>query len=432
MFRTKAEANETLSSHGFIETRDVESGETLLQQNHYKWDKVCPLFMSCVPQDRGQFSETELVRNEKFVMQVGILFMILKNRISQHIFLNTKQDRTFSFGPAVFSHLLGYFDIEGDVLQTQVSSPRSTAYLAALVLHNPRVHEFLAFGAGSRMPEYRAYFASIGCNSVRIYAENFCDFSVDSNLFEKVVGIFVTPPNSYSGVTDPIDLICSRGGDLTMLEVLTESEMSDNSKLRVAQILEQQRESLRLSLARPQVQFVLYETHSVVETENDLMVRRTIDYVNRNAHIRHIKKYKDKRRLEMLAEIEGVSVEQLEKLQGGSVAAKKKLKEWEESARKQVRVESASSSDGSDESENETLETSRSRMSKRSNATSNGEYDHIKVHSQITRIRFQNKQICLHILRFPKRTFLSPSRCQTFVPSRTTALGDAKLDAFWH
>lgn len=290
------------------------------------------------------------------------------------------KDRTFSFGPAVFSRLFSYFDIEGDIVQTQVASPRSTAYLAALVLHNPRVHAFLAFGAGSRLPEYHAYFALIGCKNVRIYSENFCKYSVDSSIFDKVIAIFVTPPSSYSGVTDPIDLICSRGGDLKMLEVLTESEMSDNSKQRVAQILEQQRESLRLSLSRPQVQFVLYETHSVVETENEEMVRRTVEYVNRNAHAKHIKKYKDKRRLEMLAEIEGVSLDQLDKLQGGSIAAKKKLKEWEESTKKHIRIESASSSDGSDESENETLETSRSRMSKRSNNTSLGEYDHIKVY----------------------------------------------------
>lgn len=336
------------------------------------------MFVSCVPEDRGQFSKTSLVRDEQFIMQVYCI-MMFGIRKNLYIYISSYKDRTFSIGPAVFSRLFSYFDIEGDVVQTQVSSPRSTAYLAALVLHNPRVHAFLAFGAGSRLPEYRSYFSLIGCNNVRIFAENFCKYSVDSNIFEKVIGIFVTPPSSYSGVTDPIDLICSRGGDLTMLEVLTESEMSDNSKQRVAQILQHQRESLRLSLSRPQVQFVLYETHSVVETENDEMVRRTIECVNRNAHARHIKKYRDKRRLEMLAEIEGVSVDQLDKLQGGSIAAKKKLKEWEESSRKQVRIESASSSDGSEESENETLETSRSRMSKRSNNTSNGEYDHIKV-----------------------------------------------------
>lgn len=343
-----------------------------------------------MPPDRGHFSQTALVRNEQFIMQ----------------------DRAFTFGPAVFCRLLGYFDIEGDIVQTHVSSPRSTAYLAALVHNNARVHDFLAFGAGARLAEYRAYFAAIGCDgnggagkaAVRIFAENYCDHAAGSKLFDRVVGVFCTPPNSYSGVTDPIDLICSRGGDLTMLEVLTESEMSDASKRRVVQILEQQRETLRLSLARPQVQFCLYETHSVVEAENAAMVRRAVELVNRCAHAQHVKRFKERRRLQMLAEIEGVSVEQLEKMQSvmgstpASVAAKKKLRELEAeeakasaaaagggglSARRIVVCESPGNGspenseheggcvggNNDTDSESETLETSRSRMSKRSTAT---------------------------------------------------------------
>lgn len=43
-----------------------------------------------------------------------------------------------------------FFEIEGDTLQTHVSSPRFTAYLAALFKCNDRINDFLAFGAGSR------------------------------------------------------------------------------------------------------------------------------------------------------------------------------------------------------------------------------------------------------------------------------------------
>ncbi|KAK9717539.1 hypothetical protein QE152_g23688 [Popillia japonica] len=44
---------------------------------------------------------------------------------------------------------------------------------------------------------------------------------------------FATPPNSYTAVTDPIDLVCGRGGDLSMLEILTESEESKETRQRV-------------------------------------------------------------------------------------------------------------------------------------------------------------------------------------------------------
>lgn len=264
------------------------------------------------------------------------------------------QDRAFTLGPAIFSRLLEYFEVEGDIVQTHLSSPRSIAYLAALFQANYRVNDIIIFGAGQRIPEYNAYMSKLGINNIRMRSENFCQVSIQSHILEKVVGIFITPPNSYSAISDPIDLICSRGGDLSMLEVLTESEMSESGKERVAKILEEQRESLRLAMSRPQVQFILYGTHSMVETENADMVQITIDSVNRAAHARHVKIFKEKRRLEALAEQDGLNAEQLERMQG--VPSKKKAKGKEEDHQKPA-PESEPSSDESD-SGSEILDTS--------------------------------------------------------------------------
>lgn len=236
-----------------------------------------------------------------------------------HIF----QDRAFTLGPAIFSRLLEYFEVEGDVIQTHMSSPRSVAYLASLFQSNYRVNEILIFGGGSRLIEYNEYMQNLGINNIRIRSENFSQMSTHSHALEKVVGVFITPPNSYSAISDPIDLICSRGGDLSMLEVLTESEMSEGGKKRVAKILEEQRETLRLAMSRPQVQFILYCTHSMVESENSYMVELAVDSVNRAAFERHLKIYKEKRRLDALAEQDGLNAEQLEKLQGISPGKKK-------------------------------------------------------------------------------------------------------------
>lgn len=40
-----------------------------------------------------------------------------------------------------------------------------------------------------------------------------------ASALDGAVAALATPPNSYSAVTDPIDLVCGRGGDLAMLEV---------------------------------------------------------------------------------------------------------------------------------------------------------------------------------------------------------------------
>lgn len=261
--------------------------------------------------------------------------------------------------------------MEGDVVQTHLSSPRSVAYLAALFQGNYRVNEIIIFGAGQRLDEYNQYMRKLGINNIRMRSEHFGQVSVQSAILEKVVGIFITPPNSYSAISDPIDLICSRGGDLSMLEVLTESEMSDSGKERVAKVLEEQRESLRLAMSRPQVQFILYGTHSMVETENNVMVDLAIESVNRAAHARHVKIYKEKRRLEALAEQDGLNAEHFEKLQGVS-SNKKKAKPKEEEPKHHA-AESESSSDES-ESGSEILDSSNWAA-----PSSDDEYSHVKV-----------------------------------------------------
>lgn len=263
----------------YLHTMNIRCVDTLETINSVRFDSVCPLFVQCLPENRGSFAQTTLVRQFKFILQ----------------------DRAFSLGPAICSRLLDVFEICGDIIQTHVSSPRSTAYLASLFYTNARIKDFLAFGAGTRTKEYRQFMADLGITNVKIYAENFTELSLKSNLFERAVGVFACPPNSYSGVSDPIDLICSRGGDLSMLEVLTESEISDSGKMRVAQVLQEQRETLRLAMSRPQIQFVLYETHSIVSSENEEMVERAVEDINRAVYLKHHYAHKEKLRQEALA-----------------------------------------------------------------------------------------------------------------------------------
>lgn len=55
-----------------------------------------------------------------------------------------------------------------------------------------------------------------------------CDTPTVINALDGVVAALATPPNSYSAVTDPIDLVCGRGGDLAMLEVSAKTTKDKN------------------------------------------------------------------------------------------------------------------------------------------------------------------------------------------------------------
>lgn len=57
--------------NGFFESEETEDGEVALKQSHFKFDKLCPLFVSCIPIDRGQFAKSVLMKDHQFIMQVN-------------------------------------------------------------------------------------------------------------------------------------------------------------------------------------------------------------------------------------------------------------------------------------------------------------------------------------------------------------------------
>lgn len=61
----------------------------------------------------------------------------------------------------------------------------------------------------SRKIEYENYLHELGMTNVVVYSDKLVDFGFESPCMEEVVAVYATPPNSYSAVTDPIDLVRS-------------------------------------------------------------------------------------------------------------------------------------------------------------------------------------------------------------------------------
>ncbi|KDR23735.1 Putative methyltransferase NSUN7 [Zootermopsis nevadensis] len=238
----------------------------------YTYHEMCPKVIKFHPTLRSNLAQSTIVRKQLIVLQ----------------------DCAFCFGPAVMCRILQDLDLAGNIAQTQITSPRSVAYLANVLGDNEKIGTLIAFGAGNRLglshdnrrDEYEDYLRHLGVTNVDVRAEKFVDVSAGSALLQNVVAVLATPNNTYSGVTDPVDLACGRGGDLAMLEVLTDTE--DGTLVRVTAVLEEQRQTLRLSMSRPQIQVVLYETHSVVPAENSEMVTRMVNEMNRTARDKHL------------------------------------------------------------------------------------------------------------------------------------------------
>ncbi|KAK4883650.1 hypothetical protein RN001_006969 [Aquatica leii] len=236
-----------------------------LSPNSYKWDQICPNFLTFHHSLRTILARSYLVQKHKLIVQ----------------------DRSFCLGPATFGKVVRELELKGTVIQSHVNSPRTTAYLAMLLSRNSRINNLIVFGAGSRKEEYCSYLSEIGVTNVLVQSEKLIEVSPEANILEEVIAVFATPPNSYSAINDPIDLVCSRGGDLSMLEVLTESEITEEGRDRVTGILDEQRKTLKYAMSRPQIQFVLYETHSELSIENQDMVQRTMKDINKITTLKH-------------------------------------------------------------------------------------------------------------------------------------------------
>lgn len=58
-----------------------------------------------------------------------------------------------------------------------------------------------------RKEDYEKYFNELGVTNIVIHPEKFVDIPPDANYLEEVIAVFATPPNSYSAVADPVDLV---------------------------------------------------------------------------------------------------------------------------------------------------------------------------------------------------------------------------------
>ncbi|KAL0839386.1 hypothetical protein ABMA28_016115 [Loxostege sticticalis] len=277
--------------YSYSNSRQLCAGE-------YRFDRVCPRFITLRPPEHVSIGQLDLVKNGVIVLQ----------------------EREFCEGASTLCRALQANSLRGVVAQTHASSPRCSAYLAAQLRElaavlkakapaapaTPELGKLVVFGAGDKVESYVCALRDLGIEASELpHSEApvcvlsdpvHCDTPVVTNALDGVVAVLATPPNSYSAVTDPIDLVCGRGGDLAMLEILTESEVDTNGKARVQSILEEQKKTLKTLLSKPQIQLILYETHSALEAENQAQVTRAVAEANRLARERHAllkKKHRD-------------------------------------------------------------------------------------------------------------------------------------------
>ncbi|XP_078040673.1 LOW QUALITY PROTEIN: uncharacterized protein LOC144471941 [Augochlora pura] len=261
-------------------------GASKLSDNGYLFDPICPKMIELRERARETLARSSLVHDHRFV------------------FL----ERSLCLGAAALAQAIRVGRFCGPVVLTHPLAPRHTGYLVELLQDIQDAGRLLAFGVGERLAEYETYLNGLGVTSqrCRVFSEKYISPPATAEL-DRATVVLAIPPCSYTGVRDIVDLAVARGGDAELLESLTEAcvAVDDNDDSEIGREIEppcahlaDQMATLKYALTRPNVQFVLYEAHTVLPSETTEMIRRVVDYANRMAMARHVRDQPSKKKLQ--------------------------------------------------------------------------------------------------------------------------------------
>ncbi|XP_070158771.1 uncharacterized protein [Polyergus mexicanus] len=184
----------------------------------------------------------------------------------------------------------------GPVILTHSIAPRHTGYLAGLLADIEDAGKLLVFGAGDRRCDYEAYLGTLGVTlqQCRIFSEKYVSPPASIEL-ERATVVLATPPCSYTGIRDIVDLAVARGGDTGLLESLT-NDLADETK-QPRDLLAEQFATLKYALTRPNIQFLIYEVHTILPSETTEMIQQVVEYANRIATEKYIREHPPKRKI---------------------------------------------------------------------------------------------------------------------------------------
>nr|XP_033331040.1 putative methyltransferase NSUN7 isoform X1 [Megalopta genalis] len=283
-FTSKEEFHEEMSKLNLILCEDEGASE--LGDAGYMFDPICPKMIGLREEARETLARSSLVHDHRFV------------------FL----ERSLCLGAAALAQAMRVGRFCGPVVLTHPLAPRHTGYLAELLQDIQDAGRLLAFGVGERLAEYETYLNELGVTSqrCRVFSEKYVSPPATAEL-DRATVVLAIPPCSYTGVRDIVDLAVARGGDAELLESLTDAcvAVDDNDDDEVGREIEppcahlaDQMTTLKYALTRPNVQFVLYEAHTVLPSETTEMIRRVVDYANRMAVARHVRDQPSKKKLQ--------------------------------------------------------------------------------------------------------------------------------------
>lgn len=248
---TKSIFIDEMKSLGLILSQKYQN----LSETEFSFDPICPKVVILNDKSREKLAKSNLVKNNYFIFF----------------------ERTQCLGAAALIRAVKLGKLCGPVILTHSIAPRHTGYLIGLLSDIENAGRLLAFGAGKQREKYDIYLKKLGFESkeYKLFSEKYSEAPIFAEM-ERATVVLAAPNCSYTGLKDVVDLAVARNGDMDLLETLT--NLNDDSQLeRPRQLLAEQFSSLKYALTKPNIQLLVYQTHSVLPSETTEMVEQVIN-----------------------------------------------------------------------------------------------------------------------------------------------------------
>ncbi|CAK6433215.1 unnamed protein product [Pipistrellus nathusii] len=165
-------------------------------------------------------------------------------------------------------------NVDDDILMVNTGSWYTVAHMSNLISNNSKIF-VCGVQAQAKHPDLKKLFTKMGCKNIEILPESFLNIEWKDNRLQKVKVILLLPRCSGLGISNPVEFILNEHEDTDLLKDFSQGGTSAE-KLRF--LAQQQYEQLTHAMKFMKAQAVVYCTCSVYPEENEVVVKKALEF----------------------------------------------------------------------------------------------------------------------------------------------------------
>ncbi|XP_069869276.1 putative methyltransferase NSUN7 [Dipodomys merriami] len=173
-------------------------------------------------------------------------------------------------------------NMDDDILMVNTGSWYTVAHMSILTSNNTTKVFVCGVQSQAKDPDLKKLFTKMGCKNIEILHETFVNIEAKDHRLQKVKVILLLPRCSGLGVSNPVEFILNEHEDADLLKDHSQGGASEDKLLALAQ---QQYEQLIHAMKFTKAQAVVYCTCSVYPQENEVVVKKALEFQDQGIKI---------------------------------------------------------------------------------------------------------------------------------------------------